>query len=321
MFAEYCSDKFTIEPVEIHGFDKQVSKVPKMQMKQQVVDVAYINKSIGISISAQEIIELLKKLSLQAEADSRTQQISVSIPPTRTDILHPCDIMEDVAIAYGFKNIQWKVPETMCFGKQAPINKFTDQVRREIAMCGYSEILTFGLCSKEETFSFLKRPPTQDVVTILNPKTVEFQVARLTLLSGMLKTISNNKSRGIPLNLFEVSDIVQRAHTDVGAKNVRKLVAANVDSQSHFESISGLLGRVMQLLNVQWRDPFQSDLKGRLYWLENSDDPAFMEGKRANVILDGNCIGVIGIIHPDVLENFKVTYPVTALEIDIEPFL
>jgi len=62
-----------------------------------------------------------------------------------TDILHACDIMEDVAIAYGFNNLKKTIPKTNTFGQQFPLNKLTDLLRRESAYAGFTEILTFAL--------------------------------------------------------------------------------------------------------------------------------------------------------------------------------
>lgn len=73
--------------------------------------------------------------------------VNVTIPPTRQDILHACDVVEDVGIAYGYNNIPWTMPQAVTVGKQLSINKLTDQLRFEIARCGFSEALTFSLVS------------------------------------------------------------------------------------------------------------------------------------------------------------------------------
>lgn len=95
---------------------------------------------------------------------------------------------------------------------------------------------------------------TKIAVKIANPKTWEFQVARTSLLPGLLKTVANNKKMPIPLKLFEVADIVQKdAGKDVGAGNERLLAALYYNkSGSGFEIIHGLLDRVMQVLEIPY---------------------------------------------------------------------
>lgn len=72
-------------------------------------------------------------------------EIAVEIPPTRHDVIHACDIYEDVAIAHGYNNIKRTLPPTMHIGRQYPLNKLTEQLREQIAQAGFTEALTFAL--------------------------------------------------------------------------------------------------------------------------------------------------------------------------------
>ena len=174
----------------------------------------------------------------------------MTIPPTRHDVLHPVDIYEDVAIAYGYNNLVKTIPKTMTIATQQPINKLTDQLREQIAQAGFTEALTFSLCSRDDISSKLRKPemPEQSV-HIANPKTLEFQVARTTLLPGLLKTVQANLKMPLPMKLFEISDVVLKDQgKDVGAKNQRRLCALNYNKNPGFETVHGLLDRIMQLV-------------------------------------------------------------------------
>merc|ERR1719244_2458376 len=152
--------------------------------------------------------ELLTKMCLASKVTS-PDSISVLIPPTRADVLHPCDIYEDVAIAHGYNNITKTIPRTLTVAQQLPVNKLTDQLREATAQAGFTEALTFSLCSREDVSTKLKKE-IKDIpaVHIANPKTLEFQVARTSLLPGLLKTIQANRKMPLPLKLFEISDVV-----------------------------------------------------------------------------------------------------------------
>ncbi|CAL1531272.1 unnamed protein product [Lymnaea stagnalis] len=227
-----------------------------------------------------------------------------------------CDIMEDVAIGYGFNNIKKTIPDTNCIAEQFPINKLTDLLRRDVAACGFTEVLTFALCSRADIADKLgKQIEDLKAVHISNPKTAEFQVARTTLLPGILKTIFHNKSVPLPLRLFEISDVVhQDPSKDVGARNERRLCAINYNRSSEFEVIHGLLDRVMQLLEVPFGGPDG-------YELEAGDDSAFFPGRCAKIVARGQVIGTLGVLHPDVITKFDLNMPCAAMEITIEPFL
>ena len=125
------------------------------------------------------------------------EEFEVEVPITRTDILHSCDIAEDIAISYGYNNIIKKNPSTVCNGYQQPVNKLTDLTRFEMAASGYMECLTMSLVSQKDMFTNMLVEINEDVlskaVQIYKSKTPGFEVFRTSLIPGILKTIEANK--------------------------------------------------------------------------------------------------------------------------------
>ncbi|XP_028161934.1 phenylalanine--tRNA ligase beta subunit-like [Ostrinia furnacalis] len=193
--------------------------------------------------------------------------------------------------------------------------KLSEQLRAECAHAGYTEALTFTLCSREDVATKLGLKIEEvPAVHISNPKTLEFQVVRTLLLSGLLKTLAANKKMPLPLKLFEISDVVLKDdNAETGARNERRLCAVHCGRAAGFQFVHGLLDRVMALLRV----PYSSDG----YGLRQREDPAYFPGRCAEVVLRGEVIGKIGVIHPNVLAAFELTNPCSALEINIEPFV
>ena len=76
---------------------------PKLSSRTETVSAKKVNSNIGISLSPERMAELLTKMCLPTSVSG--DQLTVSIPPTRADVLHPADIHEDVAIAHGYNNI------------------------------------------------------------------------------------------------------------------------------------------------------------------------------------------------------------------------
>ena len=145
------------------------------------------------------------------------------------------------------------------------------------------------------------------------------QVARTTLLPGLLKTAQANRKMPLPLRLFEISDVVLRDATkDVGAKNQRNLAALNYDKSPRFEVIHGLLDRLMQLLEVQ---PASSPGAPDGYFLRGCDDDTFFPGRCAEIVACGMSVGRLGVLHPETVTKFDLTLPCAAMEINLEPFL
>lgn len=191
MFSEYCEIPFTIEPVTIIYKETGImQKTPLLSHRSCDATIKDIHGIIGVNINPLEICKLCDRMQLgpsqYLEASSfeavtterggvgeviLENMIRVQVPPTRSDILHAVDIIEDIAIAYGYNNIPLVIPSTQCFGAPLPINQFCDLLRAEIARAGYMEMLTHGLCSTVENFTYLRRP-IDAAVTLSNPANV-----------------------------------------------------------------------------------------------------------------------------------------------------
>jgi phenylalanyl-tRNA synthetase beta chain len=128
-------------------------------------------------------------------------------------------------------------------GKQVDFNNLTEHLRQEIAKAGYKECLNFALNNMKENTTNLNLTDDSHVVTIANSKTIDFQAGRTNLLSGLLKTMVSNKSNKLPLELFEVSDVVLKADTETGAKNERRMAAVRTNVDSAELSVSADLPR------------------------------------------------------------------------------
>ncbi|XP_051719304.1 phenylalanine--tRNA ligase beta subunit [Ctenopharyngodon idella] len=316
MFSEYCEEPFTVEEAEVVYPDGRLCMFPELAYRTETLSGDFINKKVGINESAESIAQLLTRMCLRSEISGEGDQIQVEIPPTRSDVIHACDIMEDAAIAYGFNNIVRSTPRTYTVANQLPLNKLTELLRQDLAAAGFTEALTFALCSQEDIADKLgKNIAETRAVHISNPKTAEFQVARTSLLPGLLKTIAANRKMPLPLKLFEISDVVLKDETkDVGARNNRRLCAVYYNKSPGFEVIHGLLDRVMQLLDVK-------PGRNQGYHIQAAEDSTFFPGRCAEILSNGKSIGHLGVLHPDVISRFELTMPCSAIDIDIEPFL
>ncbi|XP_026137461.1 phenylalanine--tRNA ligase beta subunit-like [Carassius auratus] len=316
LFSEYCNEPFTVEEAEVVYPDGKLCLYPELAYRTETLSGDFINKRVGINESAESIAQLLTRMCLRSEVSGEGDLIQVEIPPTRADVIHACDIMEDAAIAYGFNNIVRSTPRTYTVANQLPLNKLSELLRQDLAAAGFTEALTFALCSQEDIADKLRKNITETrAVHISNPKTAEFQVARTSLLPGLLKTIAANRKMPLPLKLFEISDVVLKDETkDVGARNNRRLCAVYYNKSPGFEVIHGLLDRVMQLLDVKpGRD--------QGYHIQAAEDSTFFPGRCAEIFSCGKSIGHLGVLHPDVISRFELTMPCSAIDIDIEPFL
>lgn len=362
MFSEYCAAPFTAVPVKVQYEDASGSIVdsyitPKLAIRREQARVDFCNSMIGINISASEMQTLCNKVQLgPATLLENDTLLEVTVPPTRSDILHPVDIAEDIGIAYGYNNIVKRVPNTSSVGGEFPLNTLGDLLREEIGRAGYTEVLTHGLCSIHDNYTALNCKVLEGhAVSLSNPANIEYQVVRTTLLPGLLKTLQHNKSASFTsgFKVFEISDVVvvDKEHvvtdTIVGAKNVRKLTAVYAGPTSGFEIIHGLVDRIMTLTEVapeaeyvatstkkaqQEEERYRVSREGWLYTIAplpkgSYEEEMYFAGRAAEVLLtkpgspEKIRLGTFGILHPQVLKNFDIKYPSSVMELDLENLL
>ncbi|KPI36857.1 Phenylalanine--tRNA ligase beta subunit [Cyphellophora attinorum] len=314
MFSQYTSEPFTVEPIKIISpHNGQTRVVPDLAPRETQAEVDYINSCTGVTLSASEICELLTRMSYVAKPSSTNDNLlEVSIPPTRADVLHQADIMEDVCIAYGFNDLPRAFPSVgTTIAQPLPINKLSDIIRLEAP--------------------WPDGPNT--AVRLANPKTAEYQVVRTSLLPGLLKTIRENKHHSLPMKVFEVSDVAFKApELERKARNERHFAAAWYGKTSGFEVVHGLMDRIMSMLKTAFTTREEglelaenNKVQNMEYWIQEVEDATFFEGHSASIHVrvggKESVVGVFGILHPSVLEKFELRYPVSTLEVNVEVFL
>ncbi|GAM21674.1 hypothetical protein SAMD00019534_048490 [Acytostelium subglobosum LB1] len=326
MFSEYCAKPFTLEQVEVVGVDGKSELTPHIEEKEIQASTKFINNTAGINLTPQEMVTMLQRMSLTSVLSADNESLSVSVPATRSDIIHQCDIMEDVAIGYGYNNIERVVPTVATNGRVQPINKISELLANEVALAGYTEIMTFVLCSNKDNFALINRPDDNSSVKIANGLTEDFSEVRVSLISTLLKSIVSNKAHALPLKLFEVSDVTVKAkntntdlsdpftnNSDTGALNKRMLGAIYCNHSAKLEVIHGLLDKLMNSLKIK----HDQARVGKGYQLVLSSDKLFMDGMGVDIMVDGKKIGVMGVVHPIVLKNYGIAYPCSLLEIEV----
>jgi len=286
-----------IERVEV-VYPDHVELTPNLDIRTMEIEVEEISSLLGFNLTQEEIKDALERMRFSCDIlDSR---VRVRIPPYRADIMHEWDVIEDVAIGYGYDNIVPEIPKTLTFGQTHPWNEVRSIVKEVMTGLGFLEVITFTLTNEDVMYRKRRREGRawEDYVPVMHPLTTEHTILRTHLLPKLLELLSYNKHHEMPQKVFEVGDVV------VNSKNRLHLAACVTHSKANFSEIRSYVQAVMREFDLSWD-------------VEGSEDDAFIDGRRGAIVVDGKRVGGFGEIHPEVLENFELTMPVVAFEVDL----
>jgi phenylalanyl-tRNA synthetase beta chain len=282
---------------------KIVNKLtPDLEPKETSMGSDIVNKVLGLDATDDQIVESLEKMRYSAK--KKSGRISVSIPPYRSDILHMVDIIEDVAIGYGYNKIEPILPNLATIGSESGLEKSSRKIREIMTGLEFQEILTFVLTSKENNFANMN---TQgECAELLNPMSNEFSICRTWLTPDMMKFFFFNKNKEYPQKIFEVGDCVLLDQSSENrTRQARKLCGAISYDCANLTEIKSVVEAVIIMM-------------GRKYEIQDGNHPSFIESRCGKIIIDGKEAGFFGEIHPDVLEKWGIEKPVIAFEIEVE---
>ncbi len=296
-----------LEAVEV-VYPSDTVVTPDLGWQLAELDWQECARIIGIDVDAEQVQQLLLRMGHKVTAPV-AGPFEVEVPPYRNDILHSNDLMEDVAIAYGYHNIVPKLDPTFTVGEARAVEEVSDLVRRAMTGLGMWEVMTLYLTSPEVAFDALRRDRDPVSVLIDNPISSDETMPRVGLLPGLLQTLQRNTHRELPQRIFEVGDITHlNAEVETGSEEVRHLAAAVINSTASFEELR----------------PVAEAALTELGWglaTEPLAVPTYIDGRGARIVaIRGEqrvAIGEIGELHPEVLEAFRLRHPVVAFEIDL----
>lgn len=297
-----------VQQVTIFYSDGSRWQTPGMETQEIDLELEDVVKLIGIPFTKEEVISLLKKMRYDAMVPTQGSRLRVLVPAYRSDILHPWDIVEDIAIAYGYHRLPVRPIPTVTTSRPLEIEEISQLCRYLLIGLGFIEIVTLCLTNPEAQFSKLGMEDDGLSVMIENPVSVEQTMLRRHLLTGLMETFSRNSTQPYPQNIFEIGEVF---YLDRGAETgtiARRHIAIGIaDAKTGFSDIKSVIETFARELNL----PIAFAPK---------EQPPFLPGRCA-VLQAQNPIGIAGELHPAVLERFGLTVPVVLAEIEITSFV
>ncbi|MDI9624576.1 MAG: phenylalanine--tRNA ligase subunit beta [Methanothermobacter sp.] len=297
--TSFAESNGKIESLKISRPEKEL-ETPNLTAKTKKLKVSNVTRIIGIKLDSKTIIDLLGKARMDAETISE-DEIKVKIPPYRVDILHEVDIIENIAIQYCFNNIKPEIPAIPTIGEEDPWYAIDKFIREIMIGLGFQEIMSLMLTNEENHYHKM-RLKEDERVEVAQPISTDRTMIRKSLLNSLLEFLEANRHEDLPQKIFEIGDVVYIDKTqETNTRLVKKLAGAIIHSNANFTEIKSTVAAIIENLGYKFQ-------------IEPMDHPSFIKGRCAKVE-DNGLTGFFGELHPEVITNFKLEYPVIAFEI------
>ena len=256
-----------------------------------------INKLLGIDISAEEMLGYLKKIELVYNEETN----ELIIPTFRQDLECGADIAEEVARFYGYANIPTTLPSGEATTGKLSFKMRIEGVARDIAeFCGFSQGMTYSFESPK-VFDKLLLPEDSQLrkaIVISNPLGEDFSIMRTTSLNGMLTSLSTNYNRrNKNVKLYELGNIyLPKSLPLTELPDERMQFTLGFYGDGDFFSMKGVVEEFLEKVGMRNKPEYNPDA-GKTF---------LHPGRQADIVYDGEVIGYLGEVHPDVLDIYSI---------------
>jgi len=277
-------------------YQEGTKTTPNLTPSKMKLDLPYVNKRLGLQLSEKEAAKLLERMGYGFE------QGQVLIPAYRADILHQVDLIEDIAIAYGYENFSEEIPNVATIGEEDAFEKFSRKVRELLVGMQLIEVKNFHLTTKEDL--------TTKVNLTIQPIPLKNAIGdhnhlRNAILPSLLKTLAENQHHEYPQNIFELGKIFVPWDTETGILEPEHLAVMLCHDKTDFTEIRQIVETLTRALGLECA-------------VKESEHPPFIPGRSGDITIHDKKVGIIGELHPQVLTNWQMTMPAVTLELNLE---
>ena len=305
--CDFSDAGYTILPVTVEhpyetGFGKTVT-TPFYFQETARTTIQAVNKLLGTTLSAQEIAEALERMDNAVSIKGDT--LILTPPAYRNDFLHEVDIIEDVMMGKTVEFFKPETPHEFTIGRLLPITVLSRKIKRLMVGFGYQEMIFNYLGSKKDFIDRMRIDGSQ-VIEIANPMSENYQFVRPSIIPSLLSAEMISGNAVYPHRIFETGKIAYlNPEENTGTQTRQSLGFLTASHDANFNEAASHVAGLLYYLQMP-------------YTVCETNDPRFIAGRQAGILYEEKQIGIFGELHPQVLENWSITVPVFAGELDIE---
>jgi phenylalanyl-tRNA synthetase beta chain len=276
--------------------DKTIT-TPDLTPRQIAVDVNYVNKKLGTDIKERDVKELLERMGygyLKGNA---------LVPGYRYDILHQIDLVEDIAIAYGYENFPAIIPKVATIAEEDKFTVFKRKVCEILVGLGMMECKVYHITNKEHQTKLMDCDI--EVVELANALNQEYNTLTSWVVPSLMEVLKNNKHHEYPQNIFAISGIFKKDNTkETNVLEQDRLACILCADKVDYTRIKQVLDYLFRMIGIEYK-------------IDPTEHKSFISGRVGRVSAKGKNLAYIGEISPKVIENWELEVPIAAFELNL----
>ena len=313
--CDFADVGYEIEPIMVqHPYDTCFGRdvvAPFYFQPTTKATLKHINKLLGTNFDDATVLDALTRMGSKVVSKKIADddfEYTLSPAPYRNDFLHEVDVIEDVMIGTKLETYEPAKPNDFTIGRLLPITYYSRKAKTLMVGLGYQEMIFNYVGSRKDYIENMNIDPAH-VIEIANPMSENYQFVRSDILSSLLRAESKSANAIYPHKIFEIGKVAYLCpEENTGTRTRQCLGFLSAESNANYNTAASEVASVLYFLDHK-------------YEVKESNDPRFIPGRQAAIIIKGKQIGVFGEIHPQVLENWAITVPCFGGELDLEELL
>lgn len=273
-----------------------VNNAPNLNPKTIKLDIKKVNKLLGLDLNKSQISRLASKMGLEYSQSNST----ILYPAYRTDVLSEVDIVEDIAIAYGYNNFKTTLPNISTIAEEEPFERFKNLIGEICIGLNLQEVSSYHLSNKEDETTKMK---TQlKTVKVINSISNEYNILRPWIIPSLMNVLKINRHNEYPQNIFEMGKVFINKGNDI--EEPTRLGISLCKNNTDFTEAKKILDAIFTSIGLTPE-------------YENTEHDSFIPGRVARVSVKNKKVAYVGELHPEVIKNFNMDMPIVVIELNL----
>ena len=313
--CDFADVGYEIEPILVkHPYDTCFGRdvvAPFYFQPTTKATLKHINKLLGTNFDDATVIDALTRMGstvVSKKIADDDYEYTLSPAPYRNDFLHEVDVIEDVMIGTKLETYTPETPNDFTIGRLLPITYYSRKAKTLMVGTGYQEMI-FNYVGSRKDYIENMLIDEHRVIEIANPMSENYQFVRSDILSSLLRAESKSANAIYPHKIFEIGKVAYLCEEEnTGTRTRQCLGFLTAEASANYNTAAAEVASLLYFLDHK-------------YEVAESNDPRFIPGRQAAVMVKGKQVGVFGEVHPQVLENWTITVPCFGGELDLEELM